>query len=189
MSNPTIGFIDTATWHRPLPKDLPRQVQSTVLTSGAAHYDKLEKTTAKVGANRCAPLPKSQTRPTLSSSPSNRTRSPARSLTKAHSSYPLRQAGILAKYCELFGASDAHPVHHSEHADGRRQRRARHGNRQHADRRTNRRCFERLFADQLPSNASIPRIWAFPACIAGRAPAFTDMYIEALGDAGVSMVW
>ena len=75
-------------------------------------------------------------------------------------------------------------MHHSEHADGRRQGGTRHRS-DNTLTDTQAEVFERLFS----SISLIERVdsahMGIGMCIAGCAPAFTDMYIEALGDAGV----
>lgn len=104
MSNPTIGFIGYGNMAQAIAEGLVAAgaIDGTDIVACAPRITtNWRKPRRRLVPHRCAPLPKSQTRPTLSSSPSNRTRSkassnqsPARSPTKAHSSYPLRQAGI-----------------------------------------------------------------------------------------------
>ena len=115
MSNPTIGFIGYGNMAQAIAEGLVAAgaIDGTDIVACAAHYDKLEKDHDESGCHsHCTTRPKSsarvrhgrhrhQTVPDRKRHQASRRRARRR---RAHSSYPLRQAGISTNTENLFGA-------------------------------------------------------------------------------------
>ena len=184
MSNPTIGFIGYGNMAQAIAEGLVAAgaVDGADIVACAAHYDKLEKTTMKVGAK---PLHN------------------AAEVVAASDMVVIAIIGAIAdedkfvvsiaagwdldKYRDLFGAdfNAAHiqcTIPNTPMAVGKGVLVTETDNTLTAGQTE---VFERLFS----SISLIERVdsahMGIGMCIAGCAPAFTDMYIEALGDAGV----
>ena len=184
MSNPTIGFIGYGNMAQAIAEGLVAAgaIDGTDIVACAAHYDKLEKTTAKVGAT---PL---RTAAEVADAADVVIKPIAGALANESTFVVSIAAGWdLAKYRELFGA-DFGAMHiqctipNTPMAVGKGVLVTETDNTLTAGQTE---VFERLFS----SISLIERVdsahMGIGMCIAGCAPAFTDMYIEALGDAGV----
>ena len=164
--NLTIGFIGYGNMAQAIAQGF---VDAGVVTGGqmvacAAHYDKLEKTTAELGLRplrnalevvTAADVVIIAIKPyqiaavvkpladALAEAGQDR-RLHRRRLESQEVPGPVRHRRRRIR--RLFGHS--YPVHHSEHSDGRGQGRARHRIRQHPDRRRNRNLRAAVRADQ-----------------------------------------
>ena len=100
MSNPTIGFIGYGNMAQAIAEGLVAAgaIDGTDIVACAAHYDKLEKTTAKVGATplRTAAEVADAADVVIIAIKPYQIESVIKPIAGAlaHSSYPLRQAGI-----------------------------------------------------------------------------------------------
>ena len=167
MSNPTIGFIGYGNMAQAIAEGLVAAgaVDGADIVACAAHYDKLEKTTMKVGAKPFIGAIADEDKFVVS----------------------IAAGWDLDKYRDLFGAdfNAAHiqcTIPNTPMAVGKGVLVTEADN---TLTDTQAEVFERLFS----SISLIERVdsahMGIGMCIAGCAPAFTDMYIEALGDAGV----
>ena len=190
MSNPTIGFIGYGNMAQAIAEGLVAAgaVDGADIVACAAHYDKLEKTTMKVGAkplHNAAEVVAASDMVVIAIKP-YRIESVIKPVIGAIADEDKFVVSIAAgwdldKYRDLFGAdfNAAHiqcTIPNTPMAVGK-------GFGGGFNRRSE--VFERLFS----SISLIERVdsahMGIGMCIAGCAPAFTDMYIEALGDAGV----
>ena len=183
MSNPTIGFIGYGNMAQAIAEGLVEAgaIDGTDIVACAAHYDKLEKTTAKVGATplRTAAEVADAADVVIIAIKPYQIESVIKPIAGALANESTFVVSIaagwdLARYRELFGA-DFGAMHiqctipNTPMAVGKGVLVTETDNTlTDAQNET----FEKLFS-------------SISMCIAGCAPAFTDMYIEALGDAGV----
>ena len=148
MANPTIGFIGYGNMAQAIAEGLVNAgtISGDDIVACAAHYDKLERNAAKLGAkavHTAAQVAEVADVVVIAIKPYQieAVISPiVDQLAQPNTIVVSIAAGWdLNKFRDLFGTSfeQAHiRMHHSEHADGRWQRRAGHGNRQHAHART-----------------------------------------------------
>ena len=195
MSNPTIGFIGYGNMAQAIAEGLVAAgaIDGTDIVACAAHYDKLEKTTAKVGATplRTAAEVADAADVVIIAIKPYQIESVIKPIAGALANESTFVVSIaagwdLAKYRELFGA-DFGAMHiqctipNTPMAVGKGVLVTETDNTLTAGQTE---VFERLFS----SISLIERVdsahMGIGMCIAGCAPAFTDMYIEALGDAG-----
>lgn len=196
MSNPTIGFIGYGNMAQAIAEGLVAAgaIDGTDIVACAAYYDKLEKTTAKVGATplRTAAEVADAADVVIIAIKPYQIESVIKPIAGALANESTFVVSIaagwdLARYRELFGA-DFGAMHiqctipNTPMAVGKGVLVTETDNTlTDAQNET----FEKLFS----SISLIERVdsahMGIGMCIAGCAPAFTDMYIEALGDAGV----
>ena len=196
MSNPTIGFIGYGNMAQAIAEGLVAAgaVDGADIVACAAHYDKLEKTTMKVGAkplHNAAEVVAASDMVVIAIKP-YRIESVIKPVIGAIADEDKFVVSIAAgwdldKYRDLFGAdfNAAHiqcTIPNTPMAVGKGVPVTEADN---TLTDTQAEVFERLFS----SISLIERVdsahMGIGMCIAGCAPAFTDMYIEALGDAGV----
>ena len=163
MSNPTIGFIGYGNMAQAIAEGLVAAgaIDGTDIVACAAHYDKLEKTTAKVGATplRTAAEVADAADVVIIAIKPYQIESVIKPIAGALANESTFVVSIaagwdLARYRELFGA-DFGAMH------------------------------IQCTIPNTPMAVGKGAHMGIGMCIAGCAPAFTDMYIEALGDAGV----
>ena len=177
MSNPTIGFIGYGNMAQAIAEGLVAAgaIDGTDIVACAAHYDKLEKTTAKVGATplRTAAEVADAADVVIIAIKPYQIESVIKPIAGALANESTFVVSIaagwdLARYRELFGA-DFGAMHiqctipNTPMAVGKGV------------------LFSSISLIERVDSAHM----GIGMCIAGCAPAFTDMYIEALGDAGV----
>ena len=196
MSNPTIGFIGYGNMAQAIAEGLVAAgaVDGADIVACAAHYDKLEKTTMKVGAkplHNAAEVVAASDMVVIAIKPYQieAVISPiVDKLAQPNTIVVSIAAGWdLNKFRDLFGTSfeQAHiqcTIPNTPMAVGKGVLVTEVDNTLTQEQTE---TFENLFS----SISLIERVdtahMGIAMCIAGCAPAFTDMYIEALGDAGV----
>ena len=166
MSNPTIGFIGYGNMAQAIAEGLVAAgaIDGTDIVACAAHYDKLEKTTAKVGATplRTAAEVADAADVVIIAIKPYQIESVIKPIVGAmHIQCTIPNTPMAVGKGVLVTETD------NTLTDAQNE------------------TFEKLFS----SISLIERVdsahMGIGMCIAGCAPAFTDMYIEALGDAGV----
>lgn len=196
MTNPTIGFIGYGNMAQAIASGMfvAGVVNGGDIVACAAHYDKLERTTAKLGArplHTAAEVAKAADVIVIAIKPyqiESVIGPIAKELAEPGKIVVSIAAGWnLNKFRELFGTDfvDAHvqcTIPNTPMAVGKGVLVTEIANTlTEAQTET----FERLFAPISLIERVDSAHMGIAMCIAGCAPAFTDMYIEALGDAGV----
>ena len=196
MSNPTIGFIGYGNMAQAIAEGLVAAgaIEGDHIVACAAHYDKLDKTTAKVGAeplHTAAEVATAADMIIIAIKPyqiEDVIKPIAGELAGTGKCIVSIAAGWdLAQYRELFG-TDFDGMHiqctipNTPMAVGKGVLVTESDNTLTAEQTA---WFEQLFSTISLIERVDSAHLGIGMCIAGCAPAFTDMYIEALGDAGV----
>ena len=159
MSNPTIGFIGYGNMAQAIAEGLVNAgtISGNDIVACAAHYDKLECNAAKLGVkavHTAAQVAEAADVVVIAIKPYqieavispivDKLAQPNTIVVSIAAGWDLNKFRPVRNVFR----TGTHPMHHSEHADGCRQRRAGHGNRQHAHAGTDGNLRKPVFVNQ-----------------------------------------